>query len=202
MLHRPRPQAHGCEDPSTGVRPARLQSGRKLESLHRRFGNPNPDSIISDRALAEIIAPHARHGSFGHWLRAMGITSRPAYPRPGHSTRRRRRARWSESSRKNAWVLKSCVDAPVDAGGFLMAPAMIGCGHVSGLEVRLCHMPRAGMEIRRPGADQNRERLKPVDPNCFSWPRPVRSVCPYRSSTFLIADAPAEAACRSGRRQR
>ena len=25
---------------------------------------------------------------------------------------------------------------------------MIGCGHVSGLEVRLCHMPRAGMEIR------------------------------------------------------
>jgi hypothetical protein len=83
-----------------------------------------------------------------------------------------------------------------------MAPAMIGCGHVSGLEVRLCHMPRAGMEIRRPGADQNRERLKPVDPNCFSWPRPVRSVCPYRSSTFLIADAPAEAACRSGRRQR
>ena len=82
------------------------------------------------------------------------------------------------------------------------APAMIGCGHVSGLEVRLCHMPRAGMEIRRPGADQNRERLKPVDPNCFSWPRPVRSVCPYRSSTSLIADAPAEAACRSGRRQR
>jgi hypothetical protein len=40
----------------------------------------------------------------------------------------------------------------------LMAPAMIGCGHVSGLEVRLCHVPRAGMEIRRPGADQNCER--------------------------------------------
>lgn len=38
----------------------------------------------------------------------------------------------------------------------------------------------------RPGADQNRERLKLVDPNCFSWPRPVRSVCPYRSSTSLI----------------
>src|SRR5215475_8809685 len=48
--------------------------------------------------------------------------------------------------------------APVDARGFLMAPAMIGCGHVSGLEVRLCHMPRAGMEIRRPGADQKSER--------------------------------------------
>src|ERR1700727_2016194 len=80
-------------------------------------------------------------------------------------------------------ALKSCVDAPVDARGLLAAPAMIGCGHVSGLEVRLCHMPRASMEIRRPGADQNCERLKLVDPNCFSWPRPVRSVCPYRSST-------------------
>ena len=36
--------------------------------------------------------------------------------------------------------------------------AMIGCCHVSGLEVRLCHMPRAGMEIRRPGANQKSER--------------------------------------------
>ena len=52
----------------------------------------------------------------------------------------------------------SCVDAPVDARDLLTAPAMIGCGHVSGLEVRLCHMPRAGMEIRRPGADQKSER--------------------------------------------
>ena len=52
----------------------------------------------------------------------------------------------------------SCVDAPVDARDLLTAPAMIGCGHVSGLEVRLCHMPRAGMEIRRPGADQISER--------------------------------------------
>ena len=38
--------------------------------------------------------------------------------------------------------------------------------------------------VRR-GADQNREQLKLVDPNCFSWPRPVRSFCPYRSSTSL-----------------
>jgi hypothetical protein len=30
--------------------------------------------------------------------------------------------------------------------------------HVSGLEMRLCDMPRAGMEIRRPGADQKSER--------------------------------------------
>jgi hypothetical protein len=28
--------------------PAGLQSGRKLESLHRRFGNPHPDAISSD----------------------------------------------------------------------------------------------------------------------------------------------------------
>ena len=55
-------------------------------------------------------------------------------------------------------VVWSCVDAPVDARDLLTAPAMIGCGHVSGLEVRLCHMPRAGMEIRRPGADQKSER--------------------------------------------
>ena len=41
---------------------------------------------------------------------------------------------------------------------FLTALAMIGCGHVSGLEAQLCHMPRASMEIRRPGADQNCER--------------------------------------------
>jgi indole-3-glycerol phosphate synthase len=54
--------------------------------------------------------------------------------------------------------VESCVDAPVDARDLLTAPAMIGCGHVSGLEVRLCHMPRAGMEIRRAGADQKRER--------------------------------------------
>src|SRR6202021_2327055 len=67
----------------------------------------------------------------------------------------------------------------------LTAAATIGGGHVSGRQGRLCHLPRAGMEIRRPGADQNRERLKPVDPNCFSWPRPVRSVCLYRSSTSL-----------------
>jgi hypothetical protein len=32
---------------------------------------------------------------------------------------------------------------------------------------------------------------KLVDPNCFSWSRPVRSVCPYRCSTSLIADLPA-----------
>ena len=38
--------------------------------------------------------------------------------------------------------LGSCVDAPVDARGFLTASAMIGCSHVSGLKVRLCHMPR------------------------------------------------------------
>ena len=55
-------------------------------------------------------------------------------------------------------LVGSCVDAPVDARDLLTAPAMIGCGHVSGLEVRLCHMPRAGMEIRRPGADQKSER--------------------------------------------
>jgi hypothetical protein len=39
---------------------------------------------------------------------------------------------------------------------FLLSPGV--STDVSGLEVRLCHMPRAGMEIRRPGADQKRER--------------------------------------------
>ena len=45
----------------------------------------------------------------------------------------------------------------------LTAPAMIGCGHVSGLEVRLCHMPRAGMEIRDQ-AQIKTSSAKPVDP--------------------------------------
>jgi hypothetical protein len=67
------------------------------------------------------------------------------------------------ASLNNRWLtrrgwLGSCVDAPVDARDLLTAPAMIGCGHVSRLEVRLCHMPQAGMEISRPAADQNRER--------------------------------------------
>src|ERR1700679_4155218 len=55
-----RPEAPSATAASTRVRrsidrgpaiPAGLQSGRKLESLHRRFGNPHPDSISSDDAL-------------------------------------------------------------------------------------------------------------------------------------------------------
>jgi hypothetical protein len=55
-------------------------------------------------------------------------------------------------------ALGSSVDAPVDARDLLTVPATIGCGHLSGLEMRLCQMPRAGMDIRRPGADQKSER--------------------------------------------
>src|ERR1700728_1278357 len=44
-------------DRGSGI-PAGLPSGRKLESLHPRFGNPHPDSISSDGALdlASILA--------------------------------------------------------------------------------------------------------------------------------------------------
>jgi tetratricopeptide (TPR) repeat protein len=84
----------------------------------------------------------------------------------------------------------ACVDAPVDARGFLTAPAMIGCGHVSGLEARPC---RCRGPVWR-YADQvqiKKASAELVDRTCFSWPRPVRSFCPYRSSTSVIADVPA-----------
>jgi hypothetical protein len=65
--------------------------------------------------------------------------------------------------------------------------------------VRSCVRPRSAAlphAAGRYGDTQTRCRSKTasaklVDPNCFSWPRPIRSVCPYRSSTSLIADAPA-----------
>src|SRR5580704_17170131 len=62
---------------------------------------------------------------------------------------------------------------------FRTDPAMIGCSHVSGLEVR--PYTRRGPVWRY--ADQVQFRFasaKLVDSHCFSWPRPVRSVCPYR----------------------
>src|SRR5262249_49627594 len=101
--------------------------------------------------------------------------------------------------------LGSCVDAPVDARDLLTVPAMIGCRHVSGLVVRLANMPRAGMEIRRPGADQNRERkarcpliafpgLDLSDQFALTVPRPPsspthqRKRLPIRPASALILD--------------
>jgi hypothetical protein len=61
--------------------------------------------------------------------------------------------------------------------------------------VRSCVRPRSAALPRAAGrygdTQTKTASAKLVDPNCFSWPRPVRSVCPYRSSTSLIADAPA-----------
>jgi hypothetical protein len=45
---------------------------------------------------------------------------------------------------------------PFAQGVFGMAGRVIGCGHVSGLGCG-CYMPRAGMEMRGPGADQSGE---------------------------------------------
>jgi hypothetical protein len=71
---------------------------------------------------------------------------------------------------------------------FLLSPGV--STDVSGLEVR--PYTRRGPVWRY--ADQAQIKnasAKLVDPNCFSWSRPVRSVCPYRCSTSLIADLPA-----------
>jgi hypothetical protein len=54
---------------------------------------------------------------------------------------------------------KSHVWMPPFAQGVLrMAGRVIGCGHVSGLGCG-CYMPRAGMEMRGPGAEQSGELL-------------------------------------------
>jgi hypothetical protein len=98
------------------------------------------------RDLITIIG-HAAIISAGEWVTASGDWVNDHTHGQQFSARPMRRE-----------VVWSCVDAPVDARDHLTVPAMIGCGHVSGLEIRLCHMPRAGMEIRRPGADQKSER--------------------------------------------
>ena len=93
------------------------------------------------------------------------------------------------------------MDAPVDARDLLTAPAMIGCGHVSGLEMRLCHMPRAGMEMRRPGADQKKRALSSLtliafpgldlsDQFALTVPRPPSSPT-HQRKRLLIMPAPA-----------
>ena len=59
MLHRPPPQAHGVRrsiDSGPAI-PAAL-----LKSLHRRFGNPHPNSISSDGALGR--GDGLRNGGF------------------------------------------------------------------------------------------------------------------------------------------
>ena len=46
---------------------------------------------------------------------------------------------------------------------------VIGCGHVSGLRCG-CYMPRAGMEMRGPGADQSGELMSSLGFLAFPGP--------------------------------
>ena len=81
------------------------------------------------------------------------------------------------------------MDAPVDARDLLAAPAMIGCGHVSGLEVRPCTC-RGPVWRYADQAQIKKASAKLVDLTCFSWPGPVRSVCPYRRGSHGWAGLP------------
>ena len=58
---------------------------------------------------------------------------------------------------------------PFAQGVLRMAGRVIGCGHVSGLRCG-CYMPRAGMEMRGPGADQSGELMSSMGFIAFPGP--------------------------------
>ena len=64
----------------------------------------------------------------------------------------------------------SCVDAPVGAGVFGRLEHVIGCFHVSGLKMRRCSWPLAGMAMRGAEAHQTLELRGPLNHPALSAP--------------------------------
>ena len=58
---------------------------------------------------------------------------------------------------------------PLAQDGFEWFGRVIGCGHVSGLRCG-CYVPRAGMEMRGPGADQSDELMSSLGFLAFPGP--------------------------------
>jgi hypothetical protein len=152
-------------------------------AVHRPAQRPKPALRRSGhcaRSIGSTVRRPSRNRPSSTMVRRWGLSNR--HRRQGHFCPRiriRPRLVAIRTHDRPKCFSESCVDAPVGARDHLN-----GSGDD---RVQSCVRPRVRPSTRRGPvwryADQVQFRFasaKLVDSHCFSWPRPVRSVCPYR----------------------